>query len=284
MTSQITLILGGTGKIGRRVTDRLSVRGLPVRIGSRSSTPTFDWEDQSTWARSVKSVHAAYVTYSPDLAFPGAAEKVETFANLAVKNGVRRLVLLSGRNEEGAQRAEAAVRDSGAEWTIVRSSFFHQNFSEGFWLDSVLSGELAVPAGYVSEPFVDADDVADIVVAALTENKHVGQLYEVTGPRLLTFADVAAEIANVSGRKVRYVPVSTNQFKYSLMESGLPAEFATNLTDLFANVLDGRGSYLTKGVERVLDRKPRDFRNYARDVAAAGIWRGIPGRTVTVPR
>ena len=143
------------------------------------------------------------MNYAPDLAFPGAADRVAAFTRLAVDRGVRRLVLLSGRNEEGAQRAEQAVQRSGAEWTIVRSSIFSQNFSEGFLLESVLGGELAFPAGNVAEPFVDTDDIADIAVAALTEDRHVGQLYEVTGPRLMTFADAADDIAAATGRALR---------------------------------------------------------------------------------
>ncbi len=275
MSAKRTLVLGGTGKTGRRVVERLTARGVPVQVGSRSNDPPFDWEDRSTWGPAVRNVQSAYITYYPDLAFPGAGEKVESFVNVAVKSGVRRLVLLAGRNEEGAQRAEDAVQSSGVDWTIVRSSFFAQNFSEGFWVDSVLSGELAIPAGDVAEPFIDADDIADIAAAALTEDRHVGRLYEVTGPRLLTFADAAAEIAVASGREIRYVPITTEQFAAGLTEIGLPADFVTDLTDLFATVLDGRSSYVTDGVQRALGRKPRDFRDFARDAAATGIWGGV---------
>ena len=272
MTAQTTLVLGGTGKTGRRGVERLTARGLPTRVGSRSGAPPFDWDDRGTWAPALRDVGSVYVTYQPDLAFPGAADAVAAFAALAVASGVRRLVLLSGRNEEGALLGEQAVRESGAEWTLVRSSFMSQNFSESFWLEPVLQGELAVPAGEVAEPFIDAEDIADVAVAALTENGHVGQLYEVTGPRLLTFADALGEIARAIGREVRYVPVSSEQFVAGLSEAGLLADVATFLADLFDEVLDGRNAHLTDDVRRALGREPRDFRDYARRTAATGVW------------
>ena len=125
---------------------------------------------------------------------------------------MRRQVLLSGRGEEGALLGEQAVRDSGSDWTILRSTWFSQNFSEGFFLEQVLSGEVALPAGSVKEPFVDADDIADVAVAALTEDGHVGQLYELTGPRLLSFAEAVEEIGKAAGRRIRYVQVSMEQY------------------------------------------------------------------------
>jgi len=205
---EATLVLGGTGKTGRRVVERLRARGLPVRVGSRSGEPPFDWEERSTWAPALDGVGSVYLTYYPDLAVPGAVEAASSFAELAVRSGVPRLALLSGRGEPEAERAEQAVRDTGADLTILRSTWFMQNFSEDYMLEHVLSGEIRLPTGEVPTPFVDADDIADVAVAALTEDGHAGQLYELTGPRSLTFAHAAAEIAEATGREVRYVPVS----------------------------------------------------------------------------
>ncbi|TIM52808.1 MAG: NmrA family transcriptional regulator, partial [Mesorhizobium sp.] len=156
-----TLILGGTGKTGRRLADRLTAQGLPVRIGSRSGTPPFDWENTTGWEPALDGVGAVYISYYPDLAVPGAAEAVGAFARLAIERGVRRLVLLSGRGEPEAQRAEEMLKASGADWTILRCAWFSQNFSESFLLDPLLAGEVALPVGNVGEPFVDADDIAD---------------------------------------------------------------------------------------------------------------------------
>jgi uncharacterized protein YbjT (DUF2867 family) len=267
-----TLVLGGTGKTGRRVVERLTGRGLPVRVGSRSVEPSFDWEDRATWEPALSGAGSVYLTYYPDLAVPGAVDAVRSLVDLAVARGVQRLVLLSGRGEDEAQRAEEVVQASGVDWTIVRSSWFNQNFSENYLRDPVLDGEVLLPAGGVREPFIDADDIADVAVAALTEEGHVGRVYEVTGPRLLTFADAVAEIAAATCREIRYVQVSPEQYASALTEHGVPAEFVWLLNYLFATVLDGRNAHKADGVQRALGREPRDFSDYARDAAAAGVW------------
>lgn len=274
-TTKATLVLGGTGKTGRRVAKRLRARGLPVRIGSRSAEPRFDWNDAATWASVLQGVGAVYITYQPDLAVPGAVEAVWSFTKAALEVGVRRMVLLSGRGEEEAQRAEQALQDTDADWTIVRATWFAQNFSEGFLLDAVLAGVVALPAGDVGEPFVDVDDIADVAVAALTEDGHVGQLYEVTGPRLLTLAQAVEEIARAAGREIRYVPVSMKQFTSLLTEQDVPADLVWLLTYLLTEVLDGRNAHLTDGIQRALGREPRDFSDYARDAAASGVWEQV---------
>ncbi|AWC21939.1 NAD(P)H azoreductase [Aminobacter sp. MSH1] len=268
------LILGGTGKTGRRIAEQLVARDLPVRIGSRGSAPSFDWENRATWAGALEGVGAVYVSYYPDLAAPGAAEAVGAFAKLAVTMGVNRLVLLSGRGEPEAQRAEEMVKQSGAEWTILRCSWFMQNFSESFMLDAVLTGEVALPVGAVREPFVDADDIADAAVAAFTDNRHIGQFYELTGPRFMTFSEAVADIAEAAGREIRFVELTTEQFAARLAEQQLPQGLIDLLMMLFTEVLDGRNEYLTDGVERALGRPARDFRDYANAVAATGIWGG----------
>ena len=272
---QMTLVLGGTGKTGRRVAERLAERGLLVRIGSRSAEPPFDWEKPDTWATALDGVSAAYVSYYPDLAIPGAPEAVRSFTELAVESGVQRLVLLSGRGEEEAQSAEQAVREvgeeAGVEWTIVRCAWFMQNFDENFLLEPILAGEVALPSGNVPEPFVDADDIADVAVAALTEDGHAGEIYELTGPRLLTMEEAVSEISRATGRQIRFVPVTLDEF-VGAAYGDLPPEFLSFLTYLFGEVLDGRNAHLTDGVRRALGREPKDFSEYARDVAATGVW------------
>ena len=268
-------MLGATGKTGRRVARRLEALGRPVRVGTPSGTPPFDWTDEATWPAALDGVGSVYVTYYLDLAVPGAAEAVGTFADLAVARGVRRLVLLSGRGEAGARRGEQALQRSGADWTIVRSAFMAQNFNESFFLEPIRAGEVAFPAGEdLAEPFIDADDIADVAVAALTEDGHVGQLYEVTGPRLLGWAQAVAEIAAAASHPIRYLPVSLEEYASLLLADQVPADYVKMLTEVFAEVLDGRNAYLGDGVQRALGRPPRDFADFARDAAATGIWAG----------
>ncbi len=262
------LLIGGNGKTGRRVAERLRALGRPVRTGSRSSAIAFVWEDESTWGAALDGVSAAYVTYYPDLAFPGATEAVGRLAAFAVARGVRRLVLLAGRGEEGAVAGEDALKASGCDWTVVRAGWFNQNFSESFFLGPVRSGELVLPAGDAVEPFVDADDIADVVVAALTDDRHIGRTYELSGPRPLSFHDVARELSAATGRTIAYVPVGTDDYRAALREAGEPEEFA----DLFILITDGRNAAPVHGVREVLGREPKDFTDYVKEAAATGVW------------
>jgi uncharacterized protein YbjT (DUF2867 family) len=266
------LVLGATGKTGRRVAAILERRGVTVRRGSRGSTPPFDWNDESGWDAGLAGVRAAYITYSPDLAIPGATDAIAAFVARARHQGVERLVLLSGRGEAEAQACERIVQDSGLAWTVVRASWFDQNFSEGAFLEMVRAGTITLPAGDTPEPFVDVDDIAEVAAAALTEPGHDGEVYEVTGPRLMTFADVAAELSAATGREIRYLDIPHEAFVAEVTASGAPQDVAWMLDYLFSTVLDGRNAHLTDGVERALGRAPRDFADYARAAAATNVW------------
>jgi uncharacterized protein YbjT (DUF2867 family) len=273
----LTFITVGTGKTGRRVAERLAAADMPVRIGSRSGAPPFDWEDASTWASALSGVHAVYLVYYPDLASPVAAEAIGRFLDLAIEAGVQRVVLLSGRGEPDAERSERVVVDksraAGIAWTVVRASVFAQDFSEFFLLDPVRSGVVAFPGGNVKEPFVDVDDIADVVTAALTLPGHDGQLYDVTGPRMLTFAEAVSEISATIGRKVEYVPVSAEDYASALLaQVGLPAETAAAFRELFETIFDGRNESVGDGAERALGRRATDFADYVRKAAATGVW------------
>ena len=269
------LVLGATGKTGRRIVRTLEANGHQVRRGSRSATPSFDWNIEAGWDDCLADIEAVYINYSPDLAMPGATDSIQAFVDRARHHGVSRLVLLSGRGEEEAQACERIVQDSGIDWTVVRASWFNQNFSEGAFVEMVQAGQITVPDVDTAEPFVDVDDIADVAVVALTEAGHVGEVYEVTGPRMLTLAEVAAELGKATGRRIEYVAVPHDAFVAGVAESGAPKEVVWMLDYLFSTVLDGRNAYLTDGVQRALGRAPKDFADYAREVAATGAWRAV---------
>jgi uncharacterized protein YbjT (DUF2867 family) len=305
----LILVTGANGTTGRRVADRLTSLGIPVRRGSRSGAPPFDWHDETTWGPVLDGVSAAYLVYSPDLVAPGAVDAVRRFTAAAVSAGVRRLVLLSGRGEAAAREAERVVLGSGVDAVIVRCSFFAQNFSEKGFEEFVRHGTVALPAPEVGEPFVDVEDIADVVVAALTGDGHAGdgrtgdgptvtapagngptgeayglagdaltgdghagRVYELTGGRLLTFAEAVAEIAKATGRDIEYLRISGQEFVAGLTAQGVPPDEAQVFADIFGTVLDGRNAHLTDGVRRALGRAPRDFADYARTAAATGVW------------
>ncbi|MFJ5214657.1 NmrA family transcriptional regulator [Streptomyces sp. NPDC088354] len=269
------LVLGGTGKTGRHVVRAPAARGLAVRTASRSGEPPFGWADRATWAPVLDGATVAYLACHPDIGDSGAAATLGALASPAAASGVRRIALLSARGEDLARPAEDAVRGAGADCTVIRASWFCQNFSEGLFRDGVLDGGIVFPAGTVGEPFVDARDIADLAVAALTGDGHAGRVYEATGPRLLTFADAAAEIGAATGRPgrpVRYTAVPPRAYAPHLTALGLPDETVGFLVQLFGDLLDGRNALLTDDVERVLGRTPRDFRDFAHEAAAAGAW------------
>ena len=268
----LTLVIGGSGKTGRRIAERLQSREVETRTVSRSTNPAFDWNDKSTWDAVLTGVTAAYISYAPDLAIPGATESIRAFVDKAVAHGVKRLVLLSGRGEVEAQASERIVQQSGVEWTVVRASWFMQNFSEGEFLEMVLEGAITLPAGDVPEPFVDINDIADVAVAALTEEGHAGEIYEVTGPRTLSFAEAAQEISRAAGRDVQFIQIPEEAFANAIEDSGAPGEIAWLLNYPFSTVLDGRNAHLCDGVKRALGREPGDFADFAQRIAARGTW------------
>ncbi|WP_405659865.1 NAD(P)H-binding protein [Streptomyces sp. RK9] len=275
-TSPLFLVLGATGKTGRRVVPRLRAAGHTVRAVSRSGETRFDWHDRTTWAPVLDGVTGLY------LIAPEDPEPVDDFVAQAAAAGVRRFVVLSGRGADvsgesflpGMARAERAVADARVDWTVVRANNFAQNFSEDFFHAAVLAGRLALPVGDTVEPFVDVEDIADVVVALLTEEGHSHRVYELSGPRALTYGAAVAEIAEASGRPMRFEAISPEQFLAELTADGVPAAVAQELTDLFTFVAEGHLSSLATGVRDVLGREPRDFTEYVKATAARGAWEG----------
>jgi len=271
-TKQPILVLGGNGKTGHRVVKQLTQLDWPVRVGSRSGEPPFDWLDTRTWKPCVEGMHTIYITFQPDLAVPGAPDAIRFFTKTALEAGVKKLVLLSGRGEHEAQVCEQIVMNAGADWTILRASWFCQNFSEGFFRDQIMAGHLALPAGDVPEPFIDIDDIADVAVAALTEEGHEGKLYELTGPRMLTFREAAEEIGKAIGRPITYEQIPASEYTTMLRSYEVPEDLIELVNYLFTEVLDGRNASVADGTLQALNRPATDFKEYIRKTVASGAW------------
>lgn len=272
MTAQPIVLVGGLGKTGARVRDRLAARGIATRAASRGTTPAFDWTDRATWTPALTGARAAYVTYYPDLALPRAADDLAAFGEAAAAAGIEHVVLLSGRGEDGAVASEARMRAAPVAHTILRAAWFAENFSEGHFRDGILAGHLALPAGDTPEPFVSADDLADAAVAALTDPAHRGRTWDLTGPRLLTFAEAVAIVAAAAGRPVRYETVPIDAFLAGLRGYGFDDELLWLMRDLFASTLDGRNASVSPDLPRLLGRPSRDLATVAADAARAGAW------------
>lgn len=267
---QNILVIAANGKTGRRVVPLLEGRGVRVRRGSRSSTPAFDWADRATWSAALQGMDAVYVVYQPDLAVPAAADDIRAFTQIAQQQGVRKAVLLSGRGVREAQLAEQIVADSGLDWTFVRAAWFSQNFSEGEFASMTRQGVIALPMAHAVEPVVDADDIAEVVVEALTSTHLNGQSLDLSGPESLTHDQIADELSRAAGRTIRYQPISNEEFRLGMSEMSVPEEYIDLLDYLFDLTVSGVNAEPTSDVERVLGRPARSFREFAAKAAAAG--------------
>ncbi len=267
------LVIGGKGKTGSRVVNILKEQGHHVRVGSRSENPAFDWDNPETWAAALEGMDAAYITFQPDLAVPGALEAIEGLTKVAIRQGVKKLVLLSGKGEREAELCEQAVINCGLDYTIVRASWFSQNFSESFFLEPIQHGFVALPKAHIKVPYVDARDIAAVAVEALVKDKHNGQIYELTGPRFLTFEEIMKDVSQATDREIVFTPISLPAYTKMLREQGVPEDYVWLIDYLFTEVLDNPDNQLiTNDVEKVLGRKPIDFSDYVKETAATGIW------------
>lgn len=276
MTTEKFLVIGGNGKTGRKIVAKLKAQNQTVRVGSRNGLPAFDWDDSSTWAPALEGMDKVYITFQPDLAVPGALEKIEALTIQAQKSNIKKLVLLSGKGEREAELCEQVVINSGINYTIVRASWFSQNFSESFFLDPILAGHVALPNADAKIPYVDTDDIADVAVAALMDEKHNGQIYQLTGTRLLTFKDVVQEIATATNREITFTPITLTAYTSMLEEHGVPKDYIWLIGYLFTEVLsDDSISERSDDIEKVLARKPKDFSTYVQETAATGVWNQV---------
>ena len=266
------LVLGGTGKTGRRIAERLIQRGLPVRIGSRNANPSFDWENSSNWMDVLQQIDTIYISFQPDLAVPGSVDKISAFVDAARRSGVKKLVLLSGRGEQETQHCENIVMQSQLDWSIVRASWFMQNFSEGFLAEAILSGHLVLPIIKAKEPFIDVDDIADVVTKIIADESHSNTLIELTGPELLSFEKIAQLISAAINRPIVFEEVATQQYTEMLRTYEIPDDFIALIKYLFTELMDGRNESLTNEVENILGRKAGSLESYISKVVDAGTW------------
>ncbi|MFD9909785.1 NAD(P)H-binding protein [Streptomyces sp. NPDC059063] len=274
-TNDLFLVLGATGKTGRRIVPRLRAAGHTVRAASRSGETRFDWSDRTTWAPALSGVTALY------LVTPAEPDPVTDFVAQAAAAGVRRFVVLSGRGADvygesflpAMARAERAVKEAGVDWTVIRPNNFAQNFDEDLFHAPLIAGRLALPVGTAPEPFIDVDDIADVAVALLTQDGHTHRVYELSGPRALSYGDAVAEIAAASGREMRFDALTPEQYVAELTAEGVPTAVAQELSAIFTFASEGHLSPLTTGVHDVLGRAPKDFSEYVKSAMANGAWK-----------
>ncbi|MFJ7216432.1 NAD(P)H-binding protein [Amycolatopsis sp. NPDC098790] len=279
-------IEGATGKAGRRVVEALTAAGLPVRAASRhpgeasgSVTPVrFDWYDESTWANALGNADAVFLKGldSDD----EAAAIITRF--LAEASAVSRVVLMSAvgvdRTPNTAPRraVELAVERSGRSWTILRPSWFLQNFDEDEWVFARAlreSNELYAGTGASKVGFTDTRDLADAAAAVLTREGHEGRSYTITGPERLTFGEMAELLAKTSGRPIKHVDAKPEEHRRHFEKSGRPEAWVNHMLHLFKLVRAGVFTAQTDDFENLTGRRPRTPRQYAEEN-----WQPTPQR------
>ena len=275
------LVIGGTGKTGRKVVQKLQALNQNVRVGSRNQNPAFDWHNTNTWEAAMEGIQKMYVTFQPDLAVPGALDAIEALVKQARNSGIKKIVLLSGKGEKEAELCEQVVINSGIDYTIVRASWFNQNFSESFFLDPILAGHVALPQAEAEVPYVDTDDIADVAVEVLMNEQHNEQIYELTGPRTLTFSEVINEISKATGRQITFTPITLSAYAKMLEENQVPADYIWLINYLFTEVLIAEGNnIITNDIEKVLGRKAKDFSTYVQETVGTGVWNPAVAETI----
>ncbi|WP_298504418.1 NmrA family NAD(P)-binding protein [uncultured Maribacter sp.] len=274
MKTENIVVIGGTGKTGSRVAKNLKESGYNVRIVGNKTNPGLDWENQETYDAVLEGMDRAYIVYYPDLAVPGSKKAITILTKKAITAGLKKVVLLSGKGETEAEACEQIVANSGLDYTLVRASWFNQNFSEGAFIDFVLDGVVALPMPEARIPFVDANDIADVVSKVLVDDSYNGQTITVTGPEMRSFEEVVGIMADASNRHIQYVPISIEEFKDGMQKAGLPDSYVWLFGYLFKEVLGNPDNQeVSYDVEKVLGRKAIDFTEYAAKVAATGIWK-----------
>lgn len=276
MNIENILVIGGTGKTGRRVVEQLQNKGIEPRIGSRQASPGFDWDNKDTWVNALNGIEKMYVTYYPDLAVPGAKEAIQSLTYLAKELGVKKMVLLSGKGETEAEACEKIIMNSGIDFTIVRASWFNQNWSESFFLDPIISGEVALPMADVLIPFVDANDIAEVAAKVLLDDTYNGEIIEVTGPELITFRDIISIISKASNKKLNFYDITLEQYIDGMKHMQIPDDVVWLIEYLFSHVLTNpKNQQVVNDIERVLGRKAKTFIEYAKETAKTGIWNQV---------
>lgn len=286
MTSPTTLVLGATGKTGRRLVGHLRRAGADVRPASRHpgvDGTLFDWHRPETHRPALDGADAVYLV-APELV-EDPSDVVGPFLADARRLGVRRVVLLSqflpdgvlGR-VSGLHRVEQLVKGSQLGWAILRPTAFAQNLSEGFQLPGILHQDAVVaPSGNGAVGFVDAGDIAAVAATALTGNGHAGETYVLTGPEALTHADAAERISAVTGRTITHADIAPAELRGVLTANGMPDDYAEMVVAFFVGIREHRMADVSGDVERVIGRPATSFAEFVRGAAHAWVPVATPG-------
>lgn len=271
MSSQI-LVIGGKGKTGRFVTRELTSRGVKAKITTRSPSSdddvAFDWQDPRTADAAFDGVDAVYIVAPTNNSDHGTI--VPPVLEIARKRGVRRFVLLSASSLEAGGpmmgQIHSYLQKEAPEWTVLRPTWFMQNFSEQQHLATIQNENAIYSAtGGGRVGFIDAADIAKAAVSALLAETSWNRDFILTGPEALSYADFAEKISDVIGRTIKHVNLTTAELAERYARAGLDEAYASILAKMDERISEGSEDRLSDGVFALTGRSPTAAADFAKE-------------------
>ena len=284
MDQQKILITGGTGKTGTRIAERLGQLGYSYTTTRRSaeaitdseSQVQFNWYDSLTFFPALHHIERVYLV--APVGDPEPIKVMEPFIKMALGQGVRRFVLLSSASipEEGAVfgPVHQLLKNTVQEWTVLRPSYFMQNFTEGQHVTTISQRDMIISAaGQGKIGFVSVEDIAEVAVRALVDHEAHNTEHIIMGPDSLSYDDVSRMISEVTGRNIIHQSISDDALTRSWLQAGLSKDYAAFMTELDRKIREeGTEDLNSDTVMRVTGKAPVSFQQFAKRHAGSGCW------------
>ncbi len=284
------LVLGATGNVGTSLVQYLVEKGESVKAAiyppelEKYNTPTrveavpYDYYKSETHAPALQDVDRIYIISKDTDIEPDKV--LNPFIDKAKAVGVKQIVLMTGMGVErasdklGYRRLEKYVIASGIDYTILRPNWFMQIFKAPFILATIKRhGSISLPAGHGKLSFIDAHDIAAMAAEALTEEKHRGKEYTLTGGEALSFAEGAEIISKVTKRTINYCESSIDELHKVISEMGGYPGPIDQIERMFYTVREGMVASIDMSVHEVLARPPISFEQFVQN--NAHVWQEL---------
>lgn len=276
------LVVGAGGNLGGATVRALRHRGIPVRAGVRAPEPTdpepgveaveLDLSRPETFGPAVDGARGLFLLRPPPVARVGPT--LNALTDAAVRAGVEHIVFSSVAGADTNRvvphhRVETHLRDHAPSWTVLRPGFFAQNLADAYRRDIVEDDRIHLPAGLGRVAFIDTRDIGDVAACVFDDpGRHRGRGYTLTGPRAVTFVDVAAILTRVLGRTIGYQQATVLGYARHLRGQHLPLAQVAVQTVLHTGLRRGDAERVDPTLGRLLGRPARSVEQYVDEHAA----------------